>query len=153
VTQVKVRAVREGRLWVLHLEDGVTQVRNLGDVEAMVADYVSLLRGIPAEDIEVDLVEIDPGADLAQEVDAARKAQKAAATAMEAAAGRVRQAALDLKRRGLTGVEVGRVLGVSPQRVSQLTKLDGASARGTERDTHTQPTPAKVRSKRTPRRP
>jgi hypothetical protein len=125
--RVKVEAVREGRFWVLHLDDGgVTQVRNLSDAEGMVADYVSLMHDMPPEEVLVQLVSIDPGANLAGAVEDARRAQKQAAKAMEAAAKSLRRAALDMKALGLTGVEVSKVLGVSPQRVSQLTSAKAA---------------------------
>lgn len=131
MTVVKVRAVREGRLWVLHLENGgATQVRALSDVEGMVADYVSLLEGVPAESVRVDLVAVDPGEGAAVVVEAAKSAQHTAARAVENAAVLMREAVAELKGRGLSGVEAARVLGVSPQRISQLaaSAAGGASA-------------------------
>ncbi len=119
---VNVRAEREGRLWVLYLEDGgVTQTRKLTNLEAMVADYVSLTRDVAAKSVQVTLMSIDPGGGLADEITAAQAAQAEAARATESAAARVRDLATALLGRGLSGVEIGRVLGVSPQRVSQLT--------------------------------
>lgn len=129
---VEVRAEREGRLWVLHIADGgVTQARSLGEIEAMVADYVSLTRDVPAERVRVILTQVDPGGGLGDEIAAARRAQADAALAQEDSAARVRKMARDLRDRGLTGVEIAAVLGVSKQRVSQLTAAPatGAAAR------------------------
>lgn len=129
---VKVRAVREGRLWVLHLADGgVTQVRRLNQIDGAVADYVSLMRDVPAGEVRVEVTEVDPGSDLVQAVNTAKAAQQAAVKATETAAALIRDAASTMKSRGLTGVEVATVLGVSPQRVSQLmARKQGGPARG-----------------------
>jgi len=119
---VAVDAEREGKWWVLRLDDGgVTQVRSLGEVDEMVADYVSLTRGIPADKVDVVLGSVDPGAGMADQVAAARQARVEADRAQSIAAAAIRKTATALKRSGLAGIEVARVLGVSPQRVSQLT--------------------------------
>lgn len=119
---VRVRAVREGRLWVLHLDGGgVTQVRRLNQIDGAVADYVSLMRDVPAGEVRVEVTEVDPGSDLTHAVSTAKAAQQAAVKATETAAALIRDVASTMKSRGLSGVEVATVLGVSPQRVSQLT--------------------------------
>lgn len=118
---VEVRAQREGKWWTLHMTDGVTQVKSLGDVDGMVADYVSLMRDVPAERVQVVLVSIDPGSGMAAQVEGAKRAQEEAERAQKVAARAIRDTAKALKRSGLAGLEVARVLGVSPQRVSQLT--------------------------------
>ncbi len=124
---VEVRVQREGKWWVLRLEDGVTQVKSLGDVEEMVADYVSVMRDVPAEQVRVELVGIDPGDGMAAQVEGAKRAQAEAERAQKVAARAIRDTAQALKRSGLAGLEVARVLGVSPQRVSQLTSGKGGS--------------------------
>jgi hypothetical protein len=125
--QVQVRAVREGRLWVLHLSDGgITQARRLGEVEDMVIDYVSLIRGIDPAQVQVAVTGIDPGDGLNEEITAVRAAQVEATRAQEAAAARLRQTAHALRAKGLTGGEIAQVLGVSKQRVSQLTHTRSA---------------------------
>ncbi|GLY27040.1 hypothetical protein [Kineosporia sp. NBRC 101731] len=119
---VEVHAQRQGKWWVLRLDDGgTTQVKSLGDVDEMVTDYVSLMRGVPAENILVSLVSIDPGPGMAAKVKEAKQARDEADRAQEVAARAIRDTANALKNSGLAGLEVARVLGVSPQRVSQLT--------------------------------
>ncbi len=118
---VEVRAVREGRWWVLHLAGGgTTQARTLTQVESMVADYVSLTHDVPLDAVSVTITDIDPGPGLAQALTAAREAQADAMRAQERAASRVRALARTLLERGLSGAEIAIVLGVSKQRVSQL---------------------------------
>ena len=61
--KVTANAVRDGGWWVVEVPevDGAfTQARRLDQVPAMVADAVSLLEGIPAGQVEVDL-EVDLG--------------------------------------------------------------------------------------------
>ncbi|GAB3241797.1 hypothetical protein [Kineosporia babensis] len=121
---VEVSAQREGKWWVLRMADGVTQAKSLGDVDEMVRDYVSLMRDVPAERVRVDLVSIDPGSGMAVQVEGAKRAQEEAEQAQKVAARAIRDTAKALKQSGLAGLEVARVLGVSPQRVSQLIKKD-----------------------------
>lgn len=145
---VEVRAEREGRLWVLYLADGgVTQARNLGEVEAMVADYVSLTRSVPAESVRVTLTQVDPGGGLSAEIAASRQAQAEAAQAQENAAVRVRKTAKALRDRGLTGVEIAAVLGVSKQRVSQLTAAPTTSTAAQRSSTSALTPGGRVRAK------
>ncbi|HST86454.1 MAG TPA: hypothetical protein VLL08_32250 [Kineosporiaceae bacterium] len=119
---VEVQAVREGRWWVLHITGGgTTQARTLTQVEAMVADYVGLNRDVPAGAVRVTITDIDPGAGLGGALAAAREAQADAVRAQEQAAVKVRALAKTLRERGLSGAEIAIVMGVSKQRVSQLT--------------------------------
>ena len=118
---VEVRAVREGRWWVLHIDGGgTTQARTLTQVESMVADYLSLTRDVPPDTVHVTITDIDPGPGLADALTAARAAQADAVRAQEKAAARVRALARTMLERGLSGAEIAIVLGVSKQRVSQL---------------------------------
>jgi hypothetical protein len=110
-------------LWVLHLDDGgVTQARHLGEIEDMVTDYVTLMRGLDPERVRVMVTGVDPGDGLGAEISAVRTAQAEAARAQEVAAVRLRRTARALREKGLTGSEIAQVLGVSKQRVSQLTR-------------------------------
>ncbi|MGH2604764.1 MAG: hypothetical protein ACRDJ9_35900 [Dehalococcoidia bacterium] len=67
-------------------------------------------------------ISYEVGGGLDEDTRAARRAVKEAAEAQERAAEKSRAAARRLKARGLKGVEVAAVLGVSEQRVSQLLK-------------------------------
>jgi hypothetical protein len=115
-----VRAVRWARGWELHIVDvGVTQSRSLSDAEAMVRDYIALDRDVPPESFDVTITpEVGDGLD--QEVADARRQVAEAADAQRRAAERVRALAHRLKAKGLSGRDMAVVLGVTPQRVSQL---------------------------------
>jgi hypothetical protein len=113
-----VVARRWDRGWELHIGGiGVTQSRRLTEAEEMVRDYILLDRG--EHDFEVRITpELSPGLD--REVRRARKSTAEAAQVVESAAARSRDAARRLRAEGLTGRDIAIILGVSPQRVSQL---------------------------------
>ncbi len=118
-THYSVRAVRWEGGWELHIEGvGVTQSHTLRDAERMVRSYLRLVVGVT--DAEVTIVP-EINAEIDAQIDSARIATAAAADAQKGAAARLRAAARILRDDiGLNGGEVGFILGVSPQRVSQL---------------------------------
>lgn len=121
----EVTAKRWAKGWELHITDvGVTQVRTLNDAEDMARDYIGSLLDIPDADIPAIDVEITPElpAELAARVTAAKTAVRSAEENRKAAAVFQRDVARELKDAGLTQGETAVILGVSPQRVSQLLK-------------------------------
>ena len=53
-------ATREGRWWAVDVEGvGLTQGRDLGDALRMATDLVSLMRGVPEDSVEINLVTRD----------------------------------------------------------------------------------------------
>ena len=53
-------ATREGRWWAVDVEGvGHTQGRDLGEARRMAADLVSIMRGVPEESIEINLVTLE----------------------------------------------------------------------------------------------
>lgn len=116
-----VRVVRWDRGWELHIpEVGVTQSRGLMDARQMVVDYIRIMTGDEPGKDAVDL-EFELGDDLDELVLLARRHVTEAAEAQRVAAEESRKVARQLKDKGLTGRDIAVVLGVSPQRVSQLT--------------------------------
>lgn len=104
-----VRAVRWDGGWELYILDasgreiGVTQSHNLGEAERMVRDYLDI-------------------GGLEDEVRQVQRERAAAAAAQVAAADRSRRVASALRAKGLSGADIGTVMGVSRGRVSQLIK-------------------------------
>ena len=121
----RVRAVRWSRGWELHISDahstvvGVTQARRLSGAEAMVRDYLALDTGLDPESFTVTITPEVPGG-LSEEIAAVRAEQQAVAARQADLAARARAIARRLKDAGLSGAEVGAVMGVSEQRASQL---------------------------------
>jgi hypothetical protein len=120
-TRYEVRAVRWARGWELHIRDvGVTQSRSLSDAEAMVRDYIALDLDLHPDSFDVTIMpEVGDGLD--EEVADTRRQVAQAADAQRRAAERLRALAHRLKAKGLSGRDMAVVLGVTPQRVSQLT--------------------------------
>ncbi len=118
----EVVAKRWRRGWELHVTGiGVTQSRSLADAEAMVRDYVSLDLDVPEDSFDVRITpEVGNGVDqkvkqIQEEVDAAAQAQRRAAEGSRALVS-------ELKGLGLSGKDMAAVLGITPQRVSQLAR-------------------------------
>jgi hypothetical protein len=121
-TTYRVRACHWARGWELHIDGvGVTQSHSLADAEGMVRDYIALDLGIEPYSFEVAITpEVGDGLD-EEIVDVRRKireAERAQAQAGEWSRALVRR----LVARGLSGKDTAKILGISPQRVSQLLK-------------------------------
>ncbi|WP_265560802.1 hypothetical protein [Streptomyces hygroscopicus] len=121
MTAYNVRAVRAGKYWELHIDSvGVTQSRNLTtDADEMIRSYIHMMKGDAPESVTYKLTtKVGDGLDVeaAEAREAAREAEKAVAVA----AARNRAAARHLRAAGLSGRDTAAVLGVTPQRVSQL---------------------------------
>ncbi|MGB7385137.1 MAG: hypothetical protein WA927_18180 [Rhodococcus sp. (in: high G+C Gram-positive bacteria)] len=106
---------------VPEVDGAFTQARKLDEVADMVRDAVSLLEDVPVRDIDVD-VQFDLGDDLGARIAHARQAVTEAALAQESAARLSRDVVAALREDGLTVADVGTVLGISAQRVSQLAR-------------------------------
>jgi hypothetical protein len=124
-TTYRVRAKRWVRGWELHIDGvGVTQSHSLRDAEMMVRDYIALDTGVPADSFDV-VITPEIGGGLDDETRAARAAVADAENARREAAARSRAAARKLHQAGLSGRDIAAILGVSPQRVSQLLRQTG----------------------------
>lgn len=105
------------------LEGGTGQpsvfVRRLHDAHDRIRSALTDADGTPSESIGIQL-DVDLGEDLGADVRAAIQATVDARKAQTEAAARLRRAAASMRAMGLTGRDISHVLGVSPQRVSQL---------------------------------
>lgn len=121
---MKVRAIaeRSGSWWAVSVPDvdGLfTQAKRLDQVPAMVADAYEALEGVPADQVEVEVAPALPG-DLATATAEALEADERARQAVEQAGAARRQLVTLLRTDGYTVRDVGAILHVSPQRVSQI---------------------------------
>lgn len=119
-----VTAKRWDHGWELYIDDGddgVTQSRSLATAERQARDYIYLMHGL--EDSEYDVTVIpELGADVSAEVIEARALVSDLEHRQTETAAKSRAVARRLVKDGLTGDDTARVLGVSPQRISQLLK-------------------------------
>ena len=114
-------AIREGKWWVVTVEGaGTTQAKTLREAKEMATDLIAVMNDVPESAIEVNLLAILPP-HLAKEVQAAKNAQRDVEVRQAKAAQKSRKVAYELvKVAGLSGKDASEVLGLSPQRVSQL---------------------------------
>ena len=119
----RVEVVRSGNWWAISvpaLRGVFSQARRLDRVEATAREAISMMLDIDESDVGPIAVDVTPPAGTAELLDEARRS---AATASDAAAAAVRarrEAARLLRRAGLPTRDIGQLLGVSHQRVSQI---------------------------------
>lgn len=120
---VEAVASREDDWWIVDVAGyGTTQARRLDDVEPMVADLVASLVDTDISTVEVTnvIVRLNDGLDVA--VREAKAAVTAAAKAQKDAGQQQRELVRQLRARNLSVREIASVLGVTPGRVSQLSR-------------------------------
>ena len=117
------RCQRSQGWWAIEVPEvsGVfSQARRLAGVEAMARDAISLMLDVPQDSFDV-VVQPELPTDLAAEVDAARELREIAERCQRDATAAATAVARKLAdRHGLTFRDIGRLLGVSHQRVHQL---------------------------------
>lgn len=118
----EVVAKRWRRGWELHIAGvGVTQSRSLADAEEMARDYIASDLDLPEGSFNVRITpEVGNGVD--EKVRRTRAQISAAARAQSTAAESSRSLVRELKGLGLSGKDMAAVLGITPQRVSQLAR-------------------------------
>ncbi len=122
MTTYRVVAQRGEKYWVLTVPEvpGVfSQARNLREVEPMIRDALSLGLEVPPDSFAVD-VEVELPKDELAELRAIKAAQAQALSLQRETAVRSKELVARLESEGLTKRDIGQVLGVSQQRVSQL---------------------------------
>lgn len=118
----RVVAERHDKWWLLEVPEipgTFSQVRRLDQVDEWIRDAISLMLEIPEDSFNIDLDVRLPKDELA-ELRAVKAAQKAVTQAQEESSTRTKSLVARLKDEGLTVRDIGTMLGVSYQRVSQL---------------------------------
>lgn len=116
-------ARRVGQWWAVEVpevEGAFTQVRKLDQVAEMTRDAVALLCDVPRDVVQVN-VQPQLEESLVQALAGAREKRAQAERLEREASGDISCVAKQLLGEGMTLREVGIVLGVSYQRVAQLT--------------------------------
>jgi predicted RNase H-like HicB family nuclease len=118
-----VRCRREPSGWwfveVPDVEGGYTQARRLDQVEYMVRDLLSLLLDVPEDSFDV-IVEPEIPGPLSAEIEKARELRRTAEVAHEAASEAVWRAVSELGAAQFSIRDIGQLLRLSHQRISQL---------------------------------
>lgn len=113
---------RSGNWWAISIPevDGAfTQARRLDRVAHMAADAVALMLNIPIGEVHVTL-DVHVAQDSVKEWAEARRLEAQARQLQDEAAARARSSVAALRADGLSVRDIGTLLDVSSQRVSQL---------------------------------
>lgn len=124
------QCVRSGDWWAITVPEvpgAFTQSRRLDQAEDMARDAVALLLRVPPGSFDLVVIPNLP-ADVAAEIDAARELRQTADRYQRDATLAARDVARRLfERCHFTVRDIGRLLGISHQRVSQLLERAGLS--------------------------
>lgn len=129
VVDVTYRATahRDDDWWIVEVADiGVTQARSISEVYRMASDLVYAMTDVKAAEVEVHFV-----GGVFDEIAQVRQMQERAEEQMAEASAAMRRMVATLRDAGLSGSDIARVLCVSRQRVSQLSRVGTASSRQT----------------------
>jgi hypothetical protein len=119
----EVNVTRDGRWWMIEVPaiDGLTQARRVSEIEDQAKSLIATMLDVAASEVEIEVASVMVG-----EVDAlalatqVREARRAAAEAEEQAAKAMSGAVTALVGEQAPVRDIGELLGVSHQRVSQL---------------------------------
>ena len=122
-TSYRVEVVRSGSWWAVtipQIRGAYTQAKRLDHVEAMAREVIALMLDIDETDVGALDIEVEPPSSVVDLLAALRQSERAAEDARRAVAAAQRRAVDELRAAGLPMRDVGRLLGVSHQRVSQI---------------------------------
>jgi len=122
MTDYTARVERSGKFWIIHLVElgQYTQARSLDEVEEMARSLASLWTETDPSQVSIT---VDLRLPQEVEVDLAesRRLREVSASANSESAQRLRSAARALAEAGVPRRDIGTALGVTRQRVHQLT--------------------------------
>lgn len=119
----RIQAVRSGGWWAITVPelDGVfSQAKRLDQVEANAREAIAMMLDIDENDVGDLEVQVTPPPSVAHLLEALRSSEATADKATAEVARIRREAAQALRKEGLPMRDVGELIGVSHQRVSQI---------------------------------
>ena len=119
----RVEAVRSGDWWAITvpaLRGVFSQAKRLSRVEATAREAIAMMLDIDEAEVGPIEVEVQPPEEIADLLDELRRSTSIAGEAAAAAATARRKAARVLSEAGLPMRDIGEMLGVSHQRISQI---------------------------------
>jgi DNA-directed RNA polymerase specialized sigma subunit len=119
----KAVITRDGRWWMIAIPelDGLTQARRIGEAELMAREYIAVTLGLALVDVKVDLeIDIDDLRHIEEEVTRLKEERARLAELEAEVLTHSRQFARTLADKQVPLRDIGELMGVSFQRVSQL---------------------------------
>lgn len=150
-TTYNVTVTRDGRWWMIDIPelDGLTQARRLEDVEKAAREYIAVTTDVPLSSVQVQVTSVEAAGLNLVETKALAASMRSYRDALDKALAELyHSAAMVLTNADVPVRDVSSVLGVSHQRVSQLTAPgeDGGSGRSAE-SSHVSPWVTRVLSR------
>ncbi len=131
----QVIAARSGQWWSIEARvpraSVWTQTRRIDQIDATVREAIALALDVSSDTFDV-AVQIEMPGDLTGDVNIANAVASIADIAQESASVARRAVALKLQEQGFTVRDIGQVLGLSSQRISQLISGDVAVSKDPE---------------------
>jgi DNA-directed RNA polymerase specialized sigma24 family protein len=115
-------ARREGKWWVIEIPElgQTTQARTVAEIKIMATDLAAVMRDVDPSEIQINVAVDTPELPEATWREAREKTQQAQQLTREAAAAS-REVVMSLRSSGYTMRDIAAILGISHQRVAQLT--------------------------------
>lgn len=122
--EYSIEVEREGRWWMIRVPEinGITQARRIGEIEDMARSLIAISTGAPAAEVAVRVarIGIPGGRDIASVAEHVRQLRSDAAGAEARAVRESGEFAIMLTAAGIPVRDTAALIGISPQRVSQL---------------------------------
>jgi hypothetical protein len=123
IYEVRARHWKHG--WELHIDGvGVTQSRSLSGAEKIAREYIALSLDVDPRSCDLTIIPA-LGDEVIEQVDEVRRTIRRAEQAQTHATQRCRVLVRRLASEGLSRKDIAKIIGISPQRVSQLVKSIG----------------------------
>jgi hypothetical protein len=134
MSEVTAKATRDGDHWLVHVPevDRWTQARSLAEIEPMARDLAAIITGEAADAIRV-VVEVELPTSVRAHLEEVERARESEAAARTRGAAELRRAVRELRDARISLREIGKLLGISHQRVSQLAGPASATAEADRR--------------------
>lgn len=119
----EARVSREGKWWMIAIPeiDGLTQARRVDEVEQMARECVAVTLDVPLSEVAVDVRTLSlEGTDLVATAARLEELRQAAKDAERTSMAASRAFAHQMASKAVPVRDIGALMGVSPQRVSQL---------------------------------
>ncbi|MGP9722835.1 hypothetical protein ACT3SZ_02325 [Corynebacterium sp. AOP40-9SA-29] len=119
MTEYTATVSPDGTGWMVHVPDldRVTYAPHLRDVEGMAVDLIEIMTGAGADEITLDIAW---PAEILVELQSLDSARRAAGEAQENLTSTLRSTVSRLHERGTSYRDIGSLLGLSHQRVAQI---------------------------------
>lgn len=128
--EFKAEVTRDGRWWMISFPEleGVTQARRISEIAQMAREYAAITTDTPISEVKVDIasITVPEVGDVAHRATEIKSTRRHALHIEAQAAAQTVEYAKAMAAAGIPVRDIGELLELSPQRVSQITSPEGA---------------------------